>query len=127
MQTFKLTPKNAIQNAHLPQGIKANESVLCQFVQAINRNNKVCKETNKIHQEEYKRKKDQDETKKDRTKDLHPSIKSMIKNISATKQDKAGELCKIFISLYNSKTHGGLNIQLHQLFDDIRMGDATFA
>jgi hypothetical protein len=48
-------------------------------------------------------KKDQDETKKDRTKDLHPSIMSMIKNASETKRDKAGELCKNFISLNNNK------------------------
>jgi len=59
---------------------------------------------------------DTDETKKDRTKDLHPSIKSMIENASATKRDKAGEVGENFLSLYNSKTHGGLDIQLHQLF-----------
>jgi len=67
------------------------------------------------------------ETKKDRTKDLHPSIKSMIENASATKRDKAGELGENFLSLYNSKTHGGLDIQLHQLFEDAGMGDIVFA
>ncbi len=70
---------------------------------------------------------DTDETKKDRTKDLHPSIKSMIENASATKRDKAGELGENFLSLYNSKTHGGLDIQLHQLFEDADMGDVGFA
>jgi hypothetical protein len=69
---------------------------------------------------------DTDETKKDRTKDLHPSIKSMIENASATKRDKAGEFGENFLSLYNSKTHGSLDIQLHQLFEDAGMGDIVF-
>jgi len=87
----------------------------------------VCKETNKIRQAEYDWKRDADKTKKDRTKDLHPSIKSMIENASATKREKAGELGENFLSLYNSKTHGGLDIQLHQLFKDAGMGDIGFA
>jgi hypothetical protein len=87
----------------------------------------LCKETNKIHQAEYDWKRDADETKKDRTKDLHPSIKLMIKNASVTERDKAGELGENFLSLYNSKTHGGLEIQLHQLFEDAGMGDIGFA
>jgi hypothetical protein len=34
----------------------------------------------------------------------------------------------IVLSLYNSKTHGGLDIQLHRLFDeDTGMGDVGFA
>jgi hypothetical protein len=65
--------------------------------------------------------------KKDRTKDLHPSIKNMIKNASVTEHDKPGELCEKILSLYNSKAHGGLDIQLHQLFDNIGMGNVTFA
>ncbi len=65
--------------------------------------------------------------KKDRTKDLHPSIKIMIENASASTCDKSGELCLDFISLYNSKTHGGLDIQLHKLFEDAGMGDVVFA
>jgi hypothetical protein len=89
----------------------------------MNRNNKVCKETNKIQLAEYEWKKESNKVEKDRTKDLHPSIKNMIENASATKQDKLGELCKKVLSLYNSKTHGGLDIQLHQLFNDIRMGN----
>ena len=32
-----------------------------------------------------------------------------------------------FLSLYNSKTHGGFDIQLHQLFEDAGMGDVGFA
>jgi hypothetical protein len=51
----------------------------------------------------------------------------MIKNASATKREKAGELCKNFVLHYNSKTHGGLDIQLHQLFDNVGMEDITFA
>ncbi len=65
--------------------------------------------------------------KKDRTKDLHPSIKSMIENASVTERDKAGELGENILSLYNSKTHGSLSIQLHQLFKDAGMGDIGFA
>ena len=70
----------------------------------------MCKETNKIHQAEYEWKKDVDEIKKDRMKNLHPSIKMMIKNASTIKRDKAGDLGKNFLSLYNSKTHHGLDI-----------------
>jgi hypothetical protein len=44
-----------------------------------------------------------------------------------TELNKPGELCKKFLSLYNSNTHGGLDIQLHQLFDNVGMGDVTFA
>jgi hypothetical protein len=87
----------------------------------------VCEETNKIRQAEYEWKKDVDEIKKDRTKDLHTSIKMMIKNASAIERDKAGELGENFLSLYNSKTHGGLDIQLHQLFKDAGMRDLVFA
>ena len=115
------------QISRLPHGIDANNSVLRQLIQATNRNNEVCKETNKIRHAEYDWKRDADETKKDRTKDLHPSIKSMIENSSAIKRDKAGELGENFLSLYNSKTHGGLDIQLHQLFEDACMGDVGFA
>jgi hypothetical protein len=87
----------------------------------------VCEETNKIRQAEYDWKRDMDETKKDRTKDLHPSIKLMIENASATVRDNAGELGEKFMSLYNMKTHRGLNIELHQLFEDNGMGDVGFA
>ena len=50
----------------------------------------------------------------------------MIENASAIKCDKVGELGETF-SLYNSKTHGSLDIQLHQLFEDADMGDVGFA
>ena len=103
------------------------DSLLRQLIQATNRNNKVCKETNKIRQAEYEWKKDIDDIKKDRTKDLHPSIKMMIKSVSVIEHDKAGELGENFLSLYNSKTHCGLDIQLHQLFKDAGMGDVVFA
>ncbi len=65
--------------------------------------------------------------KKDRTNDLHPSIKNMIENALATECNKPGELCEKILSLYNSKIHGGLDIQLHQLFDNIRMGKVIFS
>jgi hypothetical protein len=44
--------------------------------------------------------------KKDWTKDLHPSIKNMIKKALVTEQDR--ELCEKILSLYNSKRMGGL-------------------
>ena len=115
------------QISRFSHGVDANDSVLCQLIQATNRNNIVCEETNKIRQAEYDWKRDVDETKKDRTEDLHPSIKSMIKNASAIKCDKVGELGENFLSLYNSRSHGGLDIQLHQLFKDAGMGDVGFA
>ncbi len=87
----------------------------------------MCKETNKIRQAEYKWKKDLNKIKKDSTKDLYPSIKMMIKNASAVEHNKAGELSKTFLSLYNSRMHNSLNIQLHQLFEDAGMGDVVFA
>ena len=101
--------------------MNAANSVLHQLVQATNRNNEVCKETNKICQAEYEWKKDLDKIKKDRMKDLHPSIKIMIENTSVIERDMAGELSKDFLSLYNSKIHGNLDIQLHQLFKDAGM------
>ena len=87
----------------------------------------MCEETNRIRQAEYNWKKDVDKTKKDRTKDLHPSIKLMIENTSAAVHDNAGELGEKFMTLYNMKTHGGLNIELHQLFEDKGMGGVGFA
>jgi hypothetical protein len=68
------------QISRFPHGINTNDSILRQLIQATNRNNEVCKETNKIRQAEYDWKRDADKTKKDRTKDLHPSIKSMEQN-----------------------------------------------
>jgi hypothetical protein len=106
---------------------KDNKSVIRQLIASTNRNNEACKETNRIHKQEYERLKDNDNLKKDRTKDLHPSIKIIIENASASTHNKSGELCLDFISLYNSKTHGGLDIQLHQLFEDAGMGNVVFA
>ena len=104
-----------------------SNSVIQQLIQATNRNNKICEETNRVCVKEYEWKKETDEVKKDRTKDLDPSVKQMIKNASATKKDKAGELCKDFISLYNSKTHEDFNIKLHQLFENNGMREVVFA
>jgi hypothetical protein len=51
----------------------------------------------------------------------------MIENMSVTVCDNAGELGEKFMSLYNMKTHGGPNIELHQLFEEEGMGDVGFA
>jgi hypothetical protein len=80
-----------------------------------------------VCQAEYKWKEDFDEIKKDKTKDLHPSIKMMIKNASTIERNKAGKLGETFLSLYNSKTHGGPDTQLHQLFHDTGMGAIVYA
>jgi hypothetical protein len=74
------------QNAPPHQGIEANKSIMQQLIQATNRKNKVCEETNRIQFAEYEWKKESDEVKKDRTKDLHPSIRNLIENASATKR-----------------------------------------
>ncbi len=52
----------------------------------------------------------------------------MIENTSAIVCNNAGELGlgEKFLSLYNMKTHGGLDIELHQLFEDKGMGDVGF-
>jgi len=115
------------QISRLPHIIDANDSVIHQLIKATNRNKEVCEETNRIRRAEYDWKKDVDETKKDRTKDLHPSIKLMIENASTTVRDNPGELGEKFKFLYNMKTHGGLDIDLHQLFEDKGMGDVGFA
>ncbi len=48
----------------------------------------------------------------------------MLPRLSGDKSGKLGEKC---ITLFNSKTHGGCDIQLHQYFEDVGMGDVTFA
>ena len=103
-----------------------SDSVLLQLIQATNRNNAICKETNRVRLKEYKWKKEMDEVKKDRTKDLDPSVRRMIENDSATEKDKSGDLCPDFIALFNSKTHGGFDIKLHQLFENDGMKEAVF-
>ena len=64
--------------------------------------------------------------KKDRVKDLHPSIKHMLKTALATKSDQIGDLCNAFKLFYNSKNYGAVDIQLHQLMEDKGFGDAVF-
>jgi hypothetical protein len=120
-----LPPVN--QRSLLIPSTEDNESVIQQLIASTNCNNEACKETNRICKQEYERLKDNDDLKKDGTKDLHPSIKIVIENASTSTRNKSRELCSDFISLYNSKTHGGLNIQLHQLFKDAGMGDVVFA
>jgi hypothetical protein len=51
-----------------------SDSVLLQLIQATNRNNEICEETNRVRLKEYEWKKETDEVKKDRMKDLDPSI-----------------------------------------------------
>jgi hypothetical protein len=82
---------------------------------------------NKICLSKYEWKKDQDECKKDGTYDLHPLIKSMIENASTAKRNKAGELCKDFLALYSSKTNGGLDIKLCQLFKNDNTEEVVFS
>ena len=50
----------------------------------------------------------------------------MLKMASATDSDQIGELCNAFKSFYNSKNHGAVDIQLHQLMEDKGFGDAVF-
>jgi hypothetical protein len=107
-------------------GQGANNSMISQLVTATNRNNKVCKETNKLWQAEYDWKHNQDDIKKDRTKDPHPSIRTMIKNASAIKHDKLGEICTNFLVLYHWKSCSRLDNQPHQCFEDIGFGDVVF-
>jgi hypothetical protein len=104
-----------------------NNDVLCQLIEATNRNNKVCEETNLIRLKEYQWKKDLGEVKKDKMKDIHPSILQMIMHPSSSKNNQAGKLCKDFISLYNSKTHGGLDIKLRQLFENNGHAEVVFS
>jgi hypothetical protein len=122
---FKCILPSLEQIACRPHGIEQNNSMLRQLIQATNRNIEVCKETNKIRQAEYDWKRDADKIKKDRAKDLHPSIKLMIKNTSATVCDNAGELGEKIMSLYNMKTHGGLDIELHQLLGDVGFAEGV--
>jgi hypothetical protein len=71
---------------------------------------------------EYQWKKDLNKVKNDRTKDIHPSILQMNMNAFSSENDRAGKLCKDFISLYNSKTHdGGLDIKLRQFLRTMDM------
>ena len=53
---------------------RTSDSVLLQLIQATNRNNEICEETNRVRLKEYEWKKETDEVKKDRMKDLDPSV-----------------------------------------------------
>ena len=98
------------QISQLPPGINANNSILRQLIKAMNRNSKVCKETTKIHQAEYKWKKDIDEIKKDRDTRPAPFNKNDDQERVHNQMQQGGELGENFLSLYNSKTHWGLDI-----------------
>jgi hypothetical protein len=120
-----LSPHNStIHHATNIQG--TSDSVLLQLIHATNRNNEICKETDRVRLKEYEWKKKTDEVKKDRTKDLDPSVQRMIENASATEKDKSGDLCPDFIALFNSKPHGGFDIKLHQLFENDGMKEVVF-
>ena len=103
----------------------------------------MCKKTNKIRLKEYEWKKENKEIKKDRTKEIHASILQMMMkkdrtkeihtsilqmmmNASSSESDQPGVLCDDFISLYNSKTHGGLDIKLRQMFENNGLGAVVF-
>ncbi len=64
--------------------------------------------------------------KKDRIKDLHPTIKHMMKMASATDCNYSGELGEGLKSFFNSKNHGVADIQLHHLMEDKGFSDASF-
>jgi hypothetical protein len=108
-------------------GQGANDSMISQLIAATNGNNEVYKEANKLWQAEYDWKCDQDDVKKDRTKNLHMSIRTMIKNASAIEHNKPEEICTDFLAFYNFKSHGRLIIQLHQRFEDVGFGVVVFA
>jgi hypothetical protein len=118
-----LPPINATGN-HGSTG--TNNDVMLQLIEETNRNNKVCEKTNEIRIKEFEWKKETEETKKDRTKEIHASILQMMMNTSSTKNDQPGVLCKDFISLYNSKTHGGLDIKLCRMFENDGLGEVVF-
>jgi hypothetical protein len=50
----------------------------------------------------------------------------MIENASAAEKDKSGDLCPDFIALFNSKTHRGFDIKLHQLFENDGIKEVVF-
>jgi hypothetical protein len=97
-----------------------------QLIEATNHNNEVCKKTNKIMLKEYEWKKENEEIKKDRTKEIHASILQMMMNVSSYESDQPRVLCDNFISLYNSKTHGRLDIKLRQMFENNGLGEVVF-
>jgi hypothetical protein len=66
------------------------------------------------------------ESKKDQVKDLHPTMKRMLKMASVIKPDKIRELCKEFKSFFNSKNRGTADIEVHQLMEHKGFGDEIF-
>jgi hypothetical protein len=103
-----------------------NNNVMLQLIEVTNRNNEVCEKTNEIRIKEYKWKKETKETKKDRTMEIHASILQILTNASSTKSDQPGALFDDFILLYNSKTHGGHDIKLRQMFKIDGLGEVVF-
>ena len=99
---------------------------MLQLIEATTRNDEVCEKTNEIRIKEYKWKKETKETKKDRTKEIHASILQMLTNASSTKSNPPGALFDDFILLYNSKTHGGHDIKLRQMFENNGLGEVVF-
>jgi hypothetical protein len=67
------------------------------------------------------------ESKQDRIKDLHQTIKHMLKLASATDWDCSGELGEGLKSFFKSKNHGMANIQLHHLMEDKGFSDVSFS
>ena len=97
-----------------------------QLIEATNCNNEVCKKTSEIRLKEYEWKKENEEIKKDRTKEIHASILQMMMNTSSSESNQPKVLCNDFISFYNSKTHGGLDIKLRQMFKNDSLGEVVF-
>jgi hypothetical protein len=67
------------------------------------------------------------ESKKDRIKDLHPTIKHMLKMASANDCDRSGELGEGLKFFFNSKNHGSADIQLHHLMQDKGFSNVSFS
>jgi hypothetical protein len=67
------------------------------------------------------------EPNNDRVKDLHPSLKHMLKMASTTNYNHSRDLRNDFKSFFNSKNHGATNIQLHQLMEDKGFSNVSFS
>jgi hypothetical protein len=101
-------------------------SILQQLRAGLNQMGEANKIANTYAKRNMELKKLKVENKKNRVCDLHPSTKHMLKMASATELDQNRELCNTFKSFFNSKNHGAIDIQLHQLMEDKGFSDAVF-
>jgi hypothetical protein len=120
----RITPSLAA-TASAPASLGDHLSIFSQLGAGLNRMGEANKTANVYAKRNMEMKELEIENKKDRLKDLHPSIKHMLKMASATNSDHIGELWDACKSFYNSKNHGAADIQLHQLMEDKGFGDAV--